>query len=80
MRMCSMRPRLDDGRAGDDALERGVELRQGGFGEEAQAAEVDGEDRDVDPGKRDPPGRGEERAVAAEHDDQVDFGRAVRRR
>ena len=43
--MCSIIRVSTRGRAGDDALERGVELGQRRLGEEAEAAEVDGRGR-----------------------------------
>ena len=73
--MCSIVRVSIRGGAGDDPLERGVELRQRRLGEEPQAAEVHGEDRDVGARERDAPRRREERPVAAEDDDQVDLGR-----
>ena len=63
----SMRhPLVDRELAGDDALQDGLEVAGLGLGQEADLAEVDAEDRDVDLGHG--PGRAQERAVAAEHD------------
>ena len=55
--------------AGDDALEHGLELAGLGLRQEADLAEVDAEERDVDLGHG--PGRPQERAVAAEDDERV---------
>ena len=49
--------------------EHGLELARLGLREEADLAEVDAEDRHVDLGHG--PGRAQERAVAAEHDERV---------
>ena len=56
-----------------------VELVDARLGEEAEAAEVDAEDRDVAAGLRDARRHAEQRAVAAEDDDQIDVRRAARR-
>ena len=55
--------------AAEGAFQFGKELVDGDGGEEAEAAEVDGEERDF--AAADGSGGGEQGAVAAEHDDQV---------
>ena len=57
----------------------GIELGERDLGEEAEAAEVDAEDRHVGARPRDAVGHADERAVAAEHDDQVARAAADRR-
>ena len=49
----------------------GIELGQRDLRQEAEAAEVHAEDRDVDAGPGDAAGHADQRAVAAQHDDQV---------
>ncbi len=59
---------VDDGGAGHPGLEGLVELGEGDFGEEAERAEVDGEDGSG--GEGEGAGCGEKGAVAAERDDE----------
>jgi hypothetical protein len=53
-------------------LERRQQLVDAGLGQEAQAAEVDAEDRDVAARLRDAGRHPEQRAVAAEEHDEID--------
>ena len=53
-------------------LERGIELGQRDLRQEAEAAEVDAEDRRVPAGLRNPRRHAQERAIAAHEDDQID--------
>ena len=59
---------VDDGGAGEPGVEGVVELGEGDFGEEAEGAEVDGEDGRV--GEGEGAGGGEEGSVATEADDE----------
>ena len=52
----------------------GIELGQGRFRQKSQAAEVDAENRHLDIGLDRAVGDRQQRAVAAEHDQQVDAG------
>ena len=60
---------LDLGAVVAPGFEGGVEIREGDLGEEAEGAEVDAEDGCCGAGEG--AGRGEERAVAPEDDDEV---------
>ena len=62
-------PLVDRELAGDELAEHGLELAGLGLREEADLAEVDAEERDVDLGHG--AGGAQERAVAAEHDERV---------
>ena len=58
-------------------LERRIELGQRHLGEKPEAAEVDAEDGMSSTGERDAVGHAEQRAVAAEDEEQVDRGGEV---
>ena len=72
-------PLVELRRAVEHRFQRVVQFGKRDLGEEAEAAEVHAEDRDVAPGWRDASGHAEQRAVAAEHDDQVARPAAGRR-
>ena len=55
--------------AGEHAPQRGLRFRDSHFGQKAEAAKIHAEDRSAL--RRDHPRDAEQRAVAAEHDDQV---------
>ena len=67
-------PLLDARLAVERRFERRVQLGQRHLGQEAEAAEVDAENRNVDARRADAVGHRQQRAVAAEHDDHVDVG------
>jgi hypothetical protein len=57
----------------EDRFEHGVELVDARFGEETEAAKIHAEDWNVATRLRGPRRHAQERAVAAEDDDQIDF-------
>ena len=68
------------GLAVDHRFERREDLRPRDLGEEAQRAEVDPEDRHVVPAFRDRLGHRQQRAVAAQHQHEIDLRRQISRR
>lgn len=62
-------------RSRERRLERVVQLGQRDFGEKPEAAEIDAENRDVDPRRCDPIGHAEQRPVTAEREDEIHFSR-----
>ena len=68
-------PLVDRRGPGQRLLQRPVDVGPCQLGQESQVTEIDAEDRDVAPGQAHAVGHGQERAVAAEDEEQVDEGR-----